>query len=567
MKIKCLILFFVASLTISSCAKRGVDDAEFTTGSKITLSEYSKQDVESLVLLGKIWGFLKYYHPAVGRGEYNWDFELFRIMPSVLNAKSEGERYKVLRRWIDGIGDFKLQRDTLNVAAEMIKISPDISWIDDEVALGRISADLIKIKNAERDTVHHYIKLATGIGNPIFQNENSYIAMSYPDTGYRLLALFRYWNIIQFYFPYKNLIDGNWNDVLTEFIPQFIDAKNEMEYKLSLLKLIAKVSDTHANIWGDDAIERYRGMRSALLKIQFIENKAIIVKSFDEKIEKGDIILEINNEPVENIVAQSLSYTPASNYATQLRNIASSLLRTNADSIYLKFERGNKLLSDSIKCYSLRDASGYLFKEDVDSVYQILPVAPKNGSVCYINLKGNAQGTIPNNIAAEAMVIDLRGYPNSSKIKGYWDFDQLYSQPTAFCKFTYGSLRYPGLFMFTEAMKAGRYNENYFKGKKIILVNEDTQSHAEFVTMKYRCTPNTIVIGSTTAGADGNVSSIPLPGGVYTKISGIGVYYPDGTETQRIGIVPDVEVRPTIKGFREGRDEVLEKAIEIIQKS
>ena len=47
-------------------------------------------------------------------------------------------------------------------------------------------------------------------------------------------------------------------------------------------------------------------------------------------------------------------------------------------------------------------------------------------------------------------------------------------------------------------------------------------------------------------------------------ISGIGVYYPDGKETQRIGIIPDIEIKPTIKGIREGRDELLEKAISII---
>ena len=45
------------------------------------------------------------------------------------------------------------------------------------------------------------------------------------------------------------------------------------------------------------------------------------------------------------------------------------------------------------------------------------------------------------------------------------------------------------------------------------------------------------------------------------KIKGPGVYYPDGRETQRIGIVPDLEVRPTIAGIRAGRDEVLEAAV------
>jgi C-terminal processing protease CtpA/Prc len=79
--------------------------------------------------------------------------------------------------------------------------------------------------------------------------------------------------------------------------------------------------------------------------------------------------------------------------------------------------------------------------------------------------------------------------------------------------------------------------------------------------MAFRSARGAIVLGSTTAGADGNVSPIPLPGGVSTLISGLGVFYPDKRPTQRIGIVPDVLVRPTIAGIRAGRDEVLEEAI------
>jgi hypothetical protein len=44
-------------------------------------------------------------------------------------------------------------------------------------------------------------------------------------------------------------------------------------------------------------------------------------------------------------------------------------------------------------------------------------------------------------------------------------------------------------------------------------------------------------------------------------VSGIGVFYPDRRPTQRVGIVPDVEVRPTLAGIRAGRDEVLEAAL------
>ena len=85
--------------------------------------------------------------------------------------------------------------------------------------------------------------------------------------------------------------------------------------------------------------------------------------------------------------------------------------------------------------------------------------------------------------------------------------------------------------------------------------------------MALRVAPGAIVLGSTTSGADGNVSQITLPGGIYTLISGIGVYYPNGKETQRVGIIPDIEIKTTIKGIKENRDELIDTAIKIINGS
>jgi C-terminal processing protease CtpA/Prc len=79
--------------------------------------------------------------------------------------------------------------------------------------------------------------------------------------------------------------------------------------------------------------------------------------------------------------------------------------------------------------------------------------------------------------------------------------------------------------------------------------------------MAFRAAPHAVVVGSTTAGADGNVSPFELPGGLRTMISGLGVFYPDGRPTQRVGIVPDILAKPTIGGIRAGRDEVLERAL------
>jgi C-terminal processing protease CtpA/Prc len=134
----------------------------------------------------------------------------------------------------------------------------------------------------------------------------------------------------------------------------------------------------------------------------------------------------------------------------------------------------------------------------------------------------------------------------------------------SFIMMSYSSIKFPGLFIMKDSQKVGDINENYFKGKVVILVNSITQSQAEFTAMAFQTAPKAIVIGSTTAGADGSAWKFILPCGIKTRFSTIGMYYPDGRETQRAGIVPDIEVKPTIKGISEGRDELLEKAIEIV---
>ena len=162
----------------------------------------------------------------------------------------------------------------------------------------------------------------------------------------------------------------------------------------------------------------------------------------------------------------------------------------------------------------------------------------------------------------KGLIIDLRCYPSEFVVFSLGEY--LIRKNTAFAKFTTGSIKNPGTFTFTDTVWIHKITDYCYKGKIVILINELTQSQAEYTTMAFRVAPEAIVIGSTTAGADGEVSEFYLPGGIKTMISGFGVYYPDGKETQRIGIIPDIEVKPTIEGIKLNKDEVLEKAVDII---
>jgi C-terminal processing protease CtpA/Prc len=163
----------------------------------------------------------------------------------------------------------------------------------------------------------------------------------------------------------------------------------------------------------------------------------------------------------------------------------------------------------------------------------------------------------------KGLVIDIRNYPSEFVVFSLSQY--LLDKPKEFVRFSEPQVTYPGVFSYIPPIKVAPGSGRAYLGKVIILVNELSQSQAEYTAMALRTAPRATVVGSTTAGADGNVSYIVLPGNVRTAISGLGVYYPDGRETQRVGIVPDVEVKPTIKGIAEGRDEVLEKAVQLIQ--
>ena len=185
------------------------------------------------------------------------------------------------------------------------------------------------------------------------------------------------------------------------------------------------------------------------------------------------------------------------------------------------------------------------------------------GQVGYVNMglleEKEIEAMIGDLWDMEAIIFDIRNYPKGT----LWPLvHYLFNEPISIADFTTPNDLYAGQFYWKE-ISLGSYNTNsIYKGKLIILFNEETQSQAEYTIMGLENYPNSIKIGSQTAGADGNVSTIKLPGGIEVYFTGLGTYYPDGTPTQRIGIVPDIEVQPTIEGLRSGRDEVLETALD-----
>jgi len=545
-------------------------DSAFDKGSMIQYIPDIDSQLIKLKQLGLIWGFLKYHHPEVALGNYNWDYELFRILPKVLESQKGADLDKVFIDWIQGLGEL-VEGNPVSVEENKIKLLPDLEWIHSAGYSEHLVSLLNQVKNSQRPADHYYIGLQPMVGNPEFKNESIYDEMTYPDTGFRLLALYRFWNIIHYYFPYRNLIEEDWEEVLTTFIPKFIEAKNKTEYTLASLALIGRIHDTHANVWGSNPIlAEYFGQHYAPLALKFVEEQAVVIGYLDENLgrstglEVGDIITAVNDKTVEEIIAWRLDYTPASNYPTKLRDIARNLLRTNEPTLRVTYKRNGEIRENILETVPQKDINTFFELSYADTAFTFI-----SEDIAYINHGLLQRSQLPKIWEViencKGLIIDIRNYPSDFPL--YDLSNLLMPESLPFVKISMGSLEHPGLFTFIDPISVGSNNENYYKGKVVILINETSQSSAEFHAMAYRQHPQATVIGSTTAAADGNVSPFYLPGGIRTMISGIGIYSPDGTETQRVGIIPDIEIKPSLEGIQQGRDELVEKAIEIILKN
>lgn len=543
-------------------------DKEFDSGSLIEFSDLTTENIENLELLGRIWGFLKYHHPEIANGNYNWAYELFRFLPKYIKVDNTIERDKILIEWIDSFGQVK-ECEKCQATDKNAFLKPDLKWINNQSAA--LKNKLLYVYNNRSQGKHYYIGMTANVGNPEFKNENPYSNMSFPDDGFRLLSLYRYWNMINYFFPYKHLMDEDWNKKLKEYIPLFINAKDELEYELAAIQLIGDIQDTHANLWGGaDKIDEWKGSNYPPIHVRFIENQLVVTDYYNQELKNevglkiGDVITKINGNPIDKIVKEKSKYYPASNEPTRLRDISADLLRSNSDNIDIEFVSENSFTQKkTLKLYPKDSLDIYRwYRKSDDKSFKML-----DNNIGYVTLQTIKEEDIAQ-IKDEfkdtkGIIIDIRNYPSTFVPFNLGSY--FVSSSTPFVKFTNGNVDNPGEFSFTSNLEIPSQGKTY-KGKLVVLVNELSQSQAEYTSMAFRAGDNTKIIGSTTAGADGNVSAIMLPGGLRTMISGIGVNYPNGGETQRIGIVPDIEVNPTIEGIRQGKDELLEKAIEIIVK-
>ncbi len=558
-------------------------DREFSVGSPLRLSQVSECQTENLYKLCKVWGFVKYYHPSVNDGTLNWDAELLRVLPELLECDDEKEADQVLYSWLSGfpVPELEIDEETeswLELQKEAGWMEADTDWITDAGFLGpEVRGYLSKLSGLyQADRRYAYASFAEGAPYVAFENETS-LSLKPEDAGVKLLALFRFWNIYQYYSPNLHITVKDWDLVLRESIPEILAADTYRDYVLSIARMTAQTADAHITLRDKDyVVWFYYGRNFLPCAIKEVDGQAVVSQSQGGVLLPGDRILAVDGISIEERSQVLSRYIPLPEPDRWLEKLKYQLLESeqeNASVLVLRDGEEKELSVSTLEQpfqYKNPVQNGFLCQSSAVG----LPVP--EGKIGYIDPSALKEGDVEDLMESfqhtDGIIVDLRYYP--TVFLPYLLGEYITPEPVPFAVLTFPNQAVPGAFYKNELfytgagwMKTSGMGEKEYpryEGKVILLMDGGSVSQSEFTVMALRQAPNAVVLGSASMGADGNVVSIPLPGGIQFNMTGLGVYTPEGGQTQRTGLVPDEICFPTEQGLREGRDELIERAVQRI---
>lgn len=371
-------------------------DHSFDTGSGIEIKSLTKIQIANLVTLGKVWGFLKYYHPVVTSGGRQWDYDLLRIIPSILQADSRDEAHKILVNWIDSLGTVEPCDTCAKIKSKGIQLLPPVDWITNKKRLGKKLSNHLQWIYENRRTGNQFYVSVSKAKNPTLKHERAYQDVKFPDSGFQLLALYRFWNIIKYWYPYRYTIDENWGTVLKSFVPRLALATNRKNYELQLMALIAKIHDTHADLWSSLEVRPPSGPCHLPVRIRYVQDSPVVTGYIenhnvgDSPFELGDVIVKLGDNFIDQLFQKWAPYYGASNKAALERKIATYMTRGACEKISVTVRRKHHI--QRLEAHRVPISKGYLYAGTRDlpgPTFQLL--SPK---VAYLKLSSIQSGKL-----------------------------------------------------------------------------------------------------------------------------------------------------------------------------
>jgi C-terminal processing protease CtpA/Prc len=396
---------------------------------------------------------------------------------------------------------------------------------------------------------------------PLLAPERKGAEPSAKDRATRLAAVAVGWNVLQHFYPYFDVVDTDWPRALTAALSSAATDAGEAEFLRTLERLMAALHDGHGWVGRQPEGKAVQTPAQLPLVWALVEGKLTITHVNAEAaaagLAAGNVVLEIDGRAVEVALAEERLLLSGATPQFVRHRLARRLLRGEPDSpVRLKVQ----VAGGTQRTVELRRKPGSVDEPRPAKVAALEP------GILYFDINraeaADFAAALPRLAGAKAVIFDLRGYPRTHEYLSHLSAETLRSAhwqiPVVTKPDRLGSAEYAIGGRWTLPPQSPR-----LEGRVIFLIDGRAISYAESVMGIVEAYKLADIVGEATAGTNGNVVITPLPGDFTLYWTGMRVLKHDGSRHHGVGIAPTHPVQRTIAGVAAGRDEILEKGLEL----
>jgi hypothetical protein len=376
-----------------------------------------------------------------------------------------------------------------------------------------------------------------------------------PDT--RLADVVVAWNVLRHFYPYWNESRVDCDGRLRPQLELAHAAATRRGHRDALRQLVADARDGHGNV-----VDTMQPAQRAVLPVRlgvFGDQLGVTASGVPADVPVGAVVSAIDGVPVAKRMAEAASFTSGTMQWKQARALQELALCEAGSVVNLSLdgERGSR--TAAVRC----DAGEPPEEARPGAVSELQP------GVWYVDLTRASMSQLTPALEklarASGVVFDLRGYPTDA---GARILPHLMDAPEA-DRWMHVA-RIVGPFGQSAGWQSVGWNlkpaNPRIAGTVVFLTDGRAISYAESVMGYVADRRLATIVGSTTAGTNGNVVTFTVPGGFTIAFTGMRVTGHDGQAPHHlVGVRPDIVVVPTLAALLEGRDEVLQRALAVVR--
>lgn len=398
-------------------------------------------------------------------------------------------------------------------------------------------------------------------------------ALSAADWRVRAAGVAIVWGTFQHFHPYLDGIGAHWDDELRPALRRALRDPDGSDYRDTIAELVAKSRDGHGWVYGPPV-----PIGELPLHVALVEGRVVVTGfAAGAPLRKGDIVERLDGALALDVLHDRERHTPGSPHLSEFR--ALNEFGEGAPDTIARLDLQRDGATEKIEVSRIRTPGRRYFFHPIGE-FDFPSFAEVRPGVYYVNLPTLE---LPEFEAKLPLLADARGVIFDNRYDGR---KQLTSQVKQIHQANdviphLIDQRIQASPMLTpQVSRPDRVGWTYkedtwpvspkmprLKGRIVFINDPAVVSYGETCMAMIADFHLATLIGAPTAGTNGNVNFIALPGEFHVMWTGMDVRKHDRSPFYTTGFAPDFPVARTLRAVAEGRDEYLEKAIEVIEQS